>query len=327
MGAKNPRVTIGMPVFNGEIYVLQALESIVDQTYTDFELIISDNASTDGTERICRAYAARDPRIRYYRNESNLGAVANFNRVFEFARGEYFKWAAHDDVLAPTYLEKTVAALDADPGAVLCQSLVRIIDEKGKELAIYDSNLRGTDSPRASDRFAPVILIYHICAEILGLIRADAMRRTALHARYHGGDRALQAELSLLGRFMQIREPLFMQREHAGRGSRATRAADPSFYEGKQVRRTALFYGLLYRDYLRAVRKHVPYLRERMRCYWHLLRWWGRNWNLMRMAANMMLVVFPGMLVFVEKAKNKLTRPHILSDTADPQEAPEKRAF
>lgn len=309
MSAKNPRVSIGIPVFNGENYVGQALESIVNQTYTDFELIVSDNASTDGTEQICRAYAARDVRMRYCRNESNLGVIANFIRVFEFARGEYFKWAAHDDVLAPTYLEKTVAALDADPGAVLCQSLVRIIDENSNEIAIYDSNLKGTDSLRPSDRFAPTILIDHLCAETLGLIRADAMRQIGLHA-FHYGDRVRQAELALLGRFIQIREPLFMLRDHAARSTRALLAADRAdFYVTKRGGRIDLFYWWLYRDYLRAVRKHVVGWRERMRCYWHLLRWWGTNWNLLRMVANVMLFVSPRMSMFVKKIKKKLIRP------------------
>ena len=109
----SPRVSIGMPVYNGADHVAKAIQAILSQTFEDFELVISDNASSDGTDQICRRYAALDPRIRYCRNDHNLGAAANYNRVFELARAEYFKWAAHDDLYAPEYLERCVAELDS----------------------------------------------------------------------------------------------------------------------------------------------------------------------------------------------------------------------
>src|SRR5436190_12174806 len=95
---RDPIVSIGLPVFNGERYLRQALDSLLGQDFQDFELIISDNASTDRTAEICRAYVAKDRRIRYYRNESNIGSAPNYRRVFELARGEFFKWCSHDDV-------------------------------------------------------------------------------------------------------------------------------------------------------------------------------------------------------------------------------------
>ena len=115
-----PRVTIGIAVYNGAKYLDQAIQSVLAQTFTDFELIISDNASTDSTEDVCREYAARDPRVRYTRSARDLGPAENYNRCFRAARGEYFKWHAHDDVCLPTFLERCVATLDAAPGAVLC---------------------------------------------------------------------------------------------------------------------------------------------------------------------------------------------------------------
>ena len=123
-----PRVTIGMPVYNGAALVGAALESILAQTLTDFELIISDNASTDATAEVCRSYAAKDRRIRYYRNEKNLGAAPNFNRVVELATNgvPYFKWAAHDDVIAPTFLEKCARVLDAAPQSVVAGWVARL---------------------------------------------------------------------------------------------------------------------------------------------------------------------------------------------------------
>lgn len=106
-----PLVSIGMPVYNGERYIRQALDSLLAQDYANFELIISDNVSTDGTQGICLEYAARDERIRYYRNETNLGALRNFNRVFELSSGKYFMWAAHDDVWNPAYVQEVLALL------------------------------------------------------------------------------------------------------------------------------------------------------------------------------------------------------------------------
>ena len=119
MGQGCPRVTVGVPVFNGELFVAETLNSLLKQTFSDLEIVISDNASTDRTQEICRAYAARDWRVRYYRNDVNRGAAWNHNRVFELARGEFFKWSAADDLCAPEFLTLCVAALDRDPAAVM----------------------------------------------------------------------------------------------------------------------------------------------------------------------------------------------------------------
>src|SRR5687768_11197719 len=129
-----PRLSIGLPVYNGERYLQGAIESLLSQTFDDFELIICDNASTDRTQSICTAFAARDPRVRYFRNDRNVGAAGNFNLAFRRSRGRYFKWAAHDDLHEPDYLARCVAALDADPSAVLCQTATRVIDPVGSEV-------------------------------------------------------------------------------------------------------------------------------------------------------------------------------------------------
>ncbi len=110
--AKAPRVSIGMPVYNGGLFIREALDSLLAQTFTDFELIISDNASTDGTESICREYADKDARIRYVRQAQNLGAAANFKFVLDESVGEYFMWAAADDVWLPTFVRVCVGLLE-----------------------------------------------------------------------------------------------------------------------------------------------------------------------------------------------------------------------
>src|SRR4051794_27763407 len=133
-----PRVSIGMPVRNGAKYIRQAIDSILAQTFTDWELIVCDNASTDSTEQIVREYAARDSRIRYHRNPRDIGPAANHNIGFEMSRGEYFRWHAHDDMIAPTYLEKCVAALDADPTIAVAHTQTRIVDDKNEFLEDYN---------------------------------------------------------------------------------------------------------------------------------------------------------------------------------------------
>src|SRR5947199_10486063 len=104
-----PRVSIGIPVYNAENFLREAIESIRQQTFTDFEIVISDNCSTDRTPQICEEYAAKDRRIRYVRNATNLGAGFNHRRVAELARGEFFKWQSRDDLCHPTFLERCVA--------------------------------------------------------------------------------------------------------------------------------------------------------------------------------------------------------------------------
>src|SRR3954453_7918568 len=120
--AARPLVSIGMPVYNAERHRAEAIDSLLAAGWPDLEIIISDNASSDGTESICRQYAERDSRIAYHRTVENQGAVWNFNRVFELARGRYFMWAAHDDRREPRFVSTCMAALEARPDAVMCCS-------------------------------------------------------------------------------------------------------------------------------------------------------------------------------------------------------------
>jgi glycosyltransferase involved in cell wall biosynthesis len=211
-------VSIGLPVFNGENYIEEALDSILAQTYKSFELIISDNASTDRTPQICQDYAAKDPRIRYVRNRENLGGVRNYNRTFELSGGEYFKWAGHDDVLALGYLERCVQVLDDCPDAVLAHSQTRIIDEESRVTGDYDVVLR-TDSAQPHVRFHDLIWVRHWCVQIYGLMRRSALEMTRLHGPYASSDRVLLVELALLGPFHEIPEYLFFSRRHGEQAS------------------------------------------------------------------------------------------------------------
>jgi glycosyltransferase involved in cell wall biosynthesis len=215
LSSNRPRVSIGMPVFNGEKYLTEALDSILVQTYRDFELIISDNASTDHTQQICREYATKNSRIHYYRNEKNLGAPKNYNRVFELSSGEYFKWAAHDDVLAPEYLQKCIAVLDKDPSIVLCHSKTGRIDEHGTLVGSYNQGmLRRISSWKPHERFRDLIGLFYTSCPVFGVIRATSFRKSPLHGDYIGADRNLLAEIGLIGRIHEIPECLFFWRDH-----------------------------------------------------------------------------------------------------------------
>jgi glycosyltransferase involved in cell wall biosynthesis len=210
-----PTLTIGLPVYNGARYLEGAVESILEQSFGDFELIISDNASSDGTEAVCRALATRDPRVSYRRNARNVGLSGNFNLLVPLARGRLFKWATSDDVLLPGYLDRCVAALDADPAVILAYPRTEFVDGEGESLGLTDPgwNLVSDD---VSERLLYAILAGHWVNAALGVIRTDALRRTRLLPRYAGGDFRLMTELAVLGKMVEIPETLYARRIHTG---------------------------------------------------------------------------------------------------------------
>jgi len=213
-----PRVSIGLPVYNGERYISETVDSLLAQTFEDFELVICDNASGDRTEQICRAYAAKDPRIRYIRNSTNLGSARNYRLALELSSGEYFRWSNDDDLFAPTSLERCVEVLDHNPSTVLTYPKTRLIDEHGHFISEYDDGLH-LQSAIASERFAQLFQQLGLVNVIYGLIRADILKKTALIGNFIGGDIALVAELSLYGKFWEIPEFLFYRRFHPGASS------------------------------------------------------------------------------------------------------------
>jgi glycosyltransferase involved in cell wall biosynthesis len=213
-----PRVTVGMPVYNGEPFVGSAIESILAQTFRDFNLIILDNASTDQTEKVCRSFATKDTRIKYFRRDSNRGAAKNFNRVFELSSSEYFKWATADDLCASHYLQRCVEILDDEPDVALCYAKSRFIDETGAITGSYEDGLNLV-SPSAGGRFLQLMFNIGKCNAVYGVMRSSVLRRTRLIGNYVGSDKCLLAELSLLGQFREIPEYLFFRREHPGASS------------------------------------------------------------------------------------------------------------
>jgi glycosyltransferase involved in cell wall biosynthesis len=222
------RLAIGLPVYNGEALLEETLESLLSQTFTDFEIIVSDNASTDRTPHIVARVQARDARVRYVRHERNLGAAANFSGAVRLSDAPLFKWAAHDDLYAPTYLERCIAALDAEPDMVLAHADCVFIDQRGTEFARDgadwiepESGDRYTPDPpelgessRSWARFAHVLFASRWGTHMFGVIRREALLQTRLIQNVPSADRPLLAELALLGRFGTVREPLFKKRFH-----------------------------------------------------------------------------------------------------------------
>lgn len=309
--SKAPLIGIGMPVFNGAKYIAAAVESIINQSISDFELIICDNASTDDTEAICRRYAKDDARIHYYRNEKNIGAHPNYNRTFELTSGRYFKWAPHDDLLHPDFLKQCIRMLEEAPMSVVSQSFLQYIDTDNNEIGIYDSKLTGSNSSSPVRRFASLLLTKHPSYEIMGVFRRSAMVGTQLLQSFHGADRALLAELALRGTFSQVQQPLQLVRDHKERYSRAqVRPRDrANWHDSSITSRCSFPTWKLYGEYLKMVGRNVHSSYDRAGCYLVLIAWWGKNWNVVRMLVDVIAVVVPDATRYAQKVKQTLFSP------------------
>lgn len=273
-------VSIGLPVYNGDCYLAETLDSLLSQTYTDFTLIIADNASTDGTKEICREYARRDERIRYVRSPENLGAAANFNRAFRLSSSAYFKWAAHDDLCAPEYLERCVSVLDARPEVAVCHTLTSIIDRDGNYLRDYDDQLDFRVS-LPHERFRTYLLRKaREWNAIFGVMRAEVLARTPLMGRYASADQVLLGELILRGALYQVPERLFFRRDHPENHWRANPTSrdravwfDPSNRGRRQLPVTWKHYW----EYLRATRRAQLDSSNTIRCFLTLQKWLAKQ--------------------------------------------------
>jgi glycosyltransferase involved in cell wall biosynthesis len=301
----DPRVSIGIPVYNGADTLAAALDSLLAQTFADFEVIIADNASTDGTPAICQDYAARDPRIHYHRNAENLGAAGNFNRVLELARGAYFKWFAHDDLLAPQYLERCLRAFDeSDESFVLVHPGRRVMAHDGTllERDPYLISGRAEDESSYDDLSFPRLMT--VCGSrcpifVFGLMRTEVVRRTRGMGNYIAADLVFVAEMRLRGRFRAVAGDLFFQRLHAPTPdvlARTRHGGDVAWFDPRRRRRWVFPETRLLGEMSRAIRgapiplldklrDHVALgLHVRTRAHrWCVLagrRWRGRGWRL-----------------------------------------------
>ena len=270
-----PRLSIGLPVYNGGTLLTESLEALLGQSYEDFELIISDNASTDGTADICRRYGKRDSRIRYIRQPHNIGLNPNHNFVIEQARGELFKMASHDDLYARDLLKRCIVALDEYPQVVLAHSWEAMIDTSGTVTKVLGYSV-AADSPRAPERFRSM-LFDGWDDYTYGVIRTEVLRRTRLHGSHHFADRTINTELGLHGPFYQVPEWLYFRRDHPERKSPytvRTRCAylDPRRADGLRHPVVRLYAEYIW-GYVDAIRRAPISPADRRECYRYLVQW------------------------------------------------------
>jgi glycosyltransferase involved in cell wall biosynthesis len=307
-----PRLSIGLPVYNGETYLAESIEALLGQSYEDFELIISDNASTDGTGDICRRYEKQDSRVRYFRQQRNIGLAPNHNFVFAQSRGDLFKWASSDDLYGRDLLKYCVAALDEHPGVVLAHAWEAAIDEKGDVWQALEYPL-ATDSPSAPERFRSILFgssglferrflagsggspasgdgdghdfvrvenngILRACDEY-GVIRSDVMRRIAPLGSYHHADRIIACEIALHGPFHITPDWLYFRREYSDRAYNSSpkvraRCAIQDPARANRLRHpTVRLLAEYFWGYVAAVRRAPLSAADRRDCLRYLAQW------------------------------------------------------
>jgi hypothetical protein len=295
MSAK-PLVSVGLMVYNGGRFLRGTLDSLLSQTFTNFELIISDNCSTDDTSAICVEYAQRDARIRYYRAERNMGAGWNTRRVLSLATAKYFKLAAHDDRCEPRFLQRCIEALERDPALVLAYPKARVVDENGVFVENYDWPLR-TASRDPKVRFRDLLLNDHLCLQFFGVIRLAALQKLPPPGSYVNSDGVILAQLGLLGPFYEVPEILFISTRHGGqssktpparikvKGFRLTRRHGtlpcPEWWDPSTAKAITFPEWRQMREYFLSVGYGDLRLSQRLRCYLMLVPWISKHFRRM----------------------------------------------
>lgn len=297
-----------MPVYNGENFIQEAIDSILCQDFEDFELVISDNCSTDNTQEICRSYSDKDKRVRYILQENNLGAAPNFNYLFEISNSPFFKWAAHDDILEPSYFRKCIEALKNRPNCVLCTSYSKTIDNKGELVRHYDA-CKTFDQPQPHQRFAELVRFHkHPFYEIFGIIRSSALQGSYLIPYFSGGDGVLLAQLSLRGEFAIIPEYLFLPRRHPDQSQQFTnnkRGYNEWFYAGNSGKvRMPHFEKLA--AYFHAIRSSDLDFQTKIKCYSSLIKQTCTTWRPIR--GDLRRAIEDTFHIYSYKIKNTITK-------------------
>jgi glycosyltransferase involved in cell wall biosynthesis len=206
-----PLVSLGVPVYNREHCLRAALDSLVAQTYQNLEIIICDNASTDGTAALCAEFAARDPRIRYVRNPTNLGIIGNYRRVFALSTGDYFTWAASDDIRPPGAIQAAVDALERNPQAVMVHGPVGIrMGPRNLEARVENNIDLSSADPAVRVRLFTRNLAHN--AMLYGVYRREALARATL-GRHYGQDYLVCLKLCQLGPVEYTESPLVVYRQ------------------------------------------------------------------------------------------------------------------
>lgn len=278
-----PAVSVGMPVYNSAAWIQSAIESLLAQTFQDFELIISDNASTDATFAICERYARSDSRIRLFKNDQNIGANRNYCAVLQQGRADYFKWAASNDLCAPTFIEKCVIALENEPTAVLACPQTALFDVDPSDAKPYDRDVLLT-ADEGNARYVDLFHMMGLNNAFNGVIRRRALVRAAPLGNFQQADIVLMAELALMGKFLVIPELLFFRRMSPDSATKLKSAKEVDQHIEPESTRPLRwqnwrFYGAL----LQAVLRQRPFTSDSVKALRYVLKQirWSR-WRLAR---------------------------------------------
>ena len=266
----SPRLSIGLPVYNGESLLPEAIDALLGQSYKDFELIISDNASTDHTEEICRGYEEQDSRVRYIRQPRNIGMIPNHNFLVGVARGEFFKWASYDDLYHRDFLLRCVEALDQHPEAALAHAWC-VLTDAARDPVQFFKYPEGTTASRAPDRFRS--MLYDGKGDwTYAVFRSSILRQTPLHPTYHNGERTLITEFALHGTLYQVPDWMFFRRDHPNRHQSPREWS--AGYDPRRAKQSAIrLYAEYLWGYVSVVRRSPLPSAEKRECYGHLARW------------------------------------------------------
>jgi glycosyltransferase involved in cell wall biosynthesis len=237
-----PTVSIGMPVYNGEAYIRQAIDSVISQTFTDFELVISDNCSTDGTEMICKEYIKKDSRIKYIQQPVNIGAINNFNFLLKHARGLYFTWLTCDDFLDASFLEVIVQYLDKHADVALCFSDSSDVKNGTVVRKIFHNNIRDNIDWTIARRIFFTWKHRHVLA-IYGIYRLRLLHENNIYFQpgftgmSFGAEHSILARVALQGKIVALPVLLRYETKHDESLSES---------EAKSVRALKLLVNILY---------------------------------------------------------------------------------
>lgn len=226
-----PILSVGLPVYNGLPYLRQSLDSMLDQDLDDLEIVVCDNASTDDTEALVRRYAGRDPRVRYFRNDENIGASRNYIKSFELSRGKYFRWSASDDYVSRGVFKACVDVLEENPELVLAWPQTRVVDQDGKLLEEYDDGGEGWSAPTPAERFWCSLEQWGYCNVVFGVMRREVLGQTVLLGDYPASDLVWQSDMAIRGPFRQVKGEYYYRRMHSGVTDNMNAEELAEFYE------------------------------------------------------------------------------------------------
>lgn len=279
-----PTVSVALCVYNGEKFVADSIRSVLEQDWTDLELLISDNASTNSTGEICREFAAKDPRVRYHRHETNIGLAKNFTWAARQTTGRYFKWMAADDMLGPGYLSKCVEVLDSRPDVAMVTTRPLLVAEDGSTLPFDErtgsypgsysgrpidvDNTLAFSAPTPHDRFGAVLMSLRgeaLNNFIYALFRNDLLQGVPLFAPFVGADKVLISRMSLQGRLVELPDQLFIWRNHDAQFGSQDHAVASRIWNPKGHGRIWMGASQI-RGYLAVVVEAPIGLAEKMRC-------------------------------------------------------------